>query len=112
MPSPPCGSARVLRSVEADERAGALGAAHVPRASEPVVAALDEADLDPNHLPNDHPRWVRDAVAISRAARDLVARLKPVVIRVLTIWDHGVRCIGVAGRRVGVDASGSYRIER
>jgi len=101
----------VLRSVEADERAGALGAATVPRASEPVVAALGQADLDADQLPDDHPRWVRDAVAVSRAARELVARLKPIVIRVLTIWDHGVRCIAVGGRRVGVDASGSYRIE-
>ncbi|HEY1977540.1 MAG TPA: hypothetical protein VGG89_13375 [Candidatus Baltobacteraceae bacterium] len=101
----------MLRSVEADERASALGAATVTRASEPAVTALAEANLDDNQLPNDHPRWVRDAVAISRAARDLVARLRPIVIGVLTIWDHGVRCIAIGGRRVGVDASGSYRIE-
>lgn len=97
--------------VEAEELSGALGAASASRACEPVVAALGEADLDAGQLPNDHPQWVRDAVAISRAARDLVARLKPIVISVLTIWDHGMRCIAVGGRRVGVDASGSYRIE-
>ena len=102
----------MLRGVEADERTGALGAAALTRASEPAVTALAETDLDAGQLPNDHPRWVRDAVAISRAARDLVARLRPIVIGVLTIWDHGVRCIAVGGRRVGVDASGSYRIER
>jgi hypothetical protein len=101
----------VLRRVESDELSSALGATTATRASEPVVAALAEADLDAGQLPNDHPHWVRDAVAISRAARDLVARLKPIVVRVLTIWDHGVRCIAIGGRRVGVDASGSYRIE-
>lgn len=101
----------MLRGVEAEDLSNALGAATATRASAPVVAALGEADLDSNQLPNDHPQWVRDAVAISRAARDLVARLRPVVIRVLTFWDHGVRCIAVAGRRVGIDASGSYKIE-
>lgn len=101
----------MLRGVETDELASAIGAATAMHAAGPVVAALGEADLDGGQLPNDHPQWVRDAVAISRAARDLVARLKPIVIRVLTIWDHGVRCIAVGGRRVGVDASGSYRME-
>lgn len=100
----------MLRSIEADELSNAIGTP-VLRASEPVVAALGEAGLDAGQLPNDHPQWVRDAVAVSRAARHLVARLRPIFIRVLTFWDHGVRCIAVAGRRVGVDASGSYRIE-
>jgi hypothetical protein len=101
----------VLRGIEGDELSSAVGGATATRASDPVIPALAEADLDAGHLPNDHPQWVRDAIAVSRAARDLVARLKPVVIRVLTFWDHGVRCIAVGGRRVGVDASGSYRIE-
>lgn len=101
----------MLRGIEAEDVSSAIGAANAARASEPVVAALGEADLDGGQLPNDHPQWVRDAVAISRAAKQLVARLKPIVVRVLTFWDHGVRCIAVGGRRVGVDASGSYRIE-
>ncbi len=101
----------MLRGVEVDERANAIGAATATHAAEPVVAALGEADLDGGQLPNDHPQWVRDAVAISRAARDLVARLKPIAMRVLTFWDHGMRCIAIGGRRVGIDASGSYRIE-
>jgi hypothetical protein len=101
----------VLRSVDAEEVSTSIGAAVAARASEPVVAALGEADLDAGQLPNDHPQWVRDAVAVSRVARDLLARLQPIVIRVLTFWDHGVRCIAVGGRRVGVDASGSYRVE-
>lgn len=101
----------MLRRVEIEDLSGSLGGATAARAAEPVVAALAEADLDAGELPNDHPAWVRDAVAVSRAARDLVARLKPVVIRVLTMWDHGVRCIAIGGRRIGVDASGSYRIE-
>jgi NADPH-dependent glutamate synthase beta subunit-like oxidoreductase len=101
----------VLRRVEAEELTNSLGAVSPARSSEPVVAALAETDLDAGQLPHDHPQWVRDAVAVSRAARDLVARLRPIVVRVMTFWDHGMRCIVVGGRRVGVDASGSYRIE-
>jgi hypothetical protein len=101
----------VLRRIEAEELGCALPPAAGMRPSEPVVTAVAEADLDAGQLPHDHPHWVRDAVAVSRAARDLVARLRPIVVKVLTFWDHGVRCIAVGGRRVGVDASGSYRIE-
>jgi len=100
----------VLRGVETDELPGAIGPP-ATRASEPVVAALGEADLDAGQLPNDHPAWVRDAVAVSRAARALLARLKPIVVKVVTFWDHRVRCIAVGGRRVAIDASGSYKIE-
>lgn len=99
-----------MRSVEAEELTGASGyAAGVP-SSEPVMA-LGEPELDSGLLPRDHPRWVRDAIAISKAARDLVTRLRPIVTIVMSIWDHPLRYIAVSGRRVGIDASGSYRIE-
>jgi hypothetical protein len=101
----------VLRRIEGEELAGGVNAAYDVRAAEPVVARVGEADLDAGQLPHDHPQWVRDAVAISRAARALVGRLRPIVLKVLTFWDHGIRTIAIGGRRIGVDASGSYRIE-
>lgn len=91
--------------------ASAAGATAPP----PVPLALPVA-LDPdveigNHLPSDHPAWTKDALSLSQRARALLAQLKPVVIRVLTFWDHHVRAILVGGRTLSVDASGSYRLE-
>ncbi|MGH7708307.1 MAG: hypothetical protein ACREM8_14150 [Vulcanimicrobiaceae bacterium] len=65
-----------------------------------------------HRLPTDHPAWSQDAIAISRRARALFAKLKPVAVRVLTFWDHHVRSIAIgSGRRLSVDASGSYRLD-
>lgn len=101
----------MLRRIEAEETAATLGAAGGARASEPVVPEVSQADLETSGLPHDHPRWVRDAVAVSQRARRLLERLAPAVIAVLTMWDHRLRCIVVSGRRVHVDASGSYRVD-
>lgn len=101
----------MLRRIEPEESAATLAAPGGARASEPVVPAVAEADLETAGLPPDHPRWVRDAVALSQRARRLVERLAPVVIAVLSMWDHRLRSIVVAGRRVRVDASGSYRAD-
>ncbi|MBV8149061.1 MAG: hypothetical protein JO092_08225 [Candidatus Eremiobacteraeota bacterium] len=99
----------MLRRPEIDEnpRSSSLGVLQ----PDPVLDAGPEADVHSGLLSHDHPRWVSDAVAISKAARELVAKLRPILIAVRTFWDHRLRCIAVAGRRVGVDASGSYRIE-
>jgi len=61
-------------------------------------------------LPRDHPAWQRDVLAVSARARELIARLRPVTVRVLTFWDHVLRGIVVGGRRIEVDPSGSYRL--
>ncbi len=102
----------MLRRIDPEESAATLSAATGgARASEPVVAAVGEADLEATGLPHDHPHWVRDAVAVSQRARRLLERLAPAVIAVLSMWDHRLRGIVVAGRRVHVDASGSYRTD-
>ena len=36
-----------------------------------------EAELETTGLPHDHPRWVRDAIAVSQRARRLLERLGP-----------------------------------
>ena len=76
-----------------------------------VAALLPEGELETPPLPRELPHWVKDAVAISRRARQLLSRLKPAVVRVLTFWDHRVRSIAVAGRRISIDPSGSYRAD-
>lgn len=100
----------MLRRIEADDRApGSL--ALPPEAMEPVVPAVAEAELETTRLPPDHPGWARDAIALSARARQLLARLKPAVVAVVSLWDHRLRSIIVGGRRVSVDPSGSYRAD-
>ncbi len=81
------------------------------RAEAIAVPAVADADFDAPSLPHGHPEWIKDALSVSRRARTLIARLRPVVIRVLTFWDHRLRSIAVGSQRVAVDASGSYRLE-
>ncbi len=101
----------MLRRVDADERPQSLTGARERVQIEPIVPAIPDVELEAAPLPHDHPPWVRDALTVSQRAKELIARLRPVVLRVLTFWDHRIRSIAIAGRRVGVDASGSYRVD-
>ncbi len=76
-----------------------------------VLPLLPEDELETPPLPREHPKWVKDALAVSQRARQLIAHLKPVMMRVLTFWDHRVRGVTIGGRELSVDISGSYRIE-
>jgi len=77
----------------------------------PVLPFVPDDELETPPLPREHPRWVKDALAVSQRARQLIARLPPVLVRVLTFWDHHVRGIVVGGRELSVDISGSYRLD-
>ncbi len=79
--------------------------------SRAILPLLPDDELETPPLPREHPKWVKDAMAVSQRARHLISRLKPVIVRVLTFWDHHVRGIAIAGRELSVDASGSYRLE-
>lgn len=81
-------------------------------ANDPLLAVAPDPDLELPTLPRDLPPWARDAVAISQRAREILAALAPVVVRVLTFWDHRVRGAFVGGNRLSIDVSGSYRVER
>lgn len=76
-----------------------------------IAPLLHDDELEAPALPREHPRWVRDAIAISQRARRLFAQLRPVAIRILTFWDHHTRGVIIAGRRLCVDSSGSYSID-
>jgi hypothetical protein len=101
----------VLRRVEGEEHhpslLGALGLAH----SEPIVPAVADVELETALLPHDHPKWVKDALTVSQRAKELMARLKPVVVHILTFWDHRFRSLAIGDCRVEVDPSGSYRVD-
>lgn len=79
--------------------------------SRAILPLLFDDDLETPPLPREHPKWVKDAAAVSQRARQLIAKLRPVVVRVLTFWDHHVRSLAVGGRRLSIDVSGSYRVE-
>jgi hypothetical protein len=78
-----------------------------------AVAAAHVGDVDTElhvTLPRDHPAWQRDILSVSARARAVIGALKPVVVRVLTFWDHVVRSVAIGARRVEVDPSGCYRV--
>jgi hypothetical protein len=77
----------------------------------PPPVALDPDIEVGNQLPPEHPAWSKDTLSVSMRARALLARIRPVVVKVLTFWDHRVRSIFVGGRALSVDASGSYRLD-
>jgi hypothetical protein len=72
-------------------------------------ADLDAPDLAPA-LPGDHPAWQRDVVSISARVRALIAAMRPVIVKVLSFWDHRFGDITLGGRTFGVDPSGCYRL--
>jgi hypothetical protein len=76
-----------------------------------VAAVLPDAELETPPLPRDLPHWVKDALSVSARARELISRLKPVAIRILTFWDHRLRTAIITGRHLKIDPSGSYRAE-
>lgn len=62
-------------------------------------------------LPRDHPHHVADAISLGSRARALLARLRPLVVRIATFWDHRIRSCTIGVRRLSVDAAGSYHLE-
>jgi hypothetical protein len=99
----------MLRRIELDESPATLSARLEAGRSEAVVPAVAEAELETALLPQDHPRWIKDAVAVSQRGRELIAKLRPVIVHVLSFWDHRIRSIMVGNRCVAVDPSGCYR---
>jgi hypothetical protein len=101
----------MLRRIELEESASALPLRLGATRSEAIVPALPEAELETALLPHDHPRWVKDALFVSQRAREVLAKLRPVAVQVLSFWDHRIRSIVVGDRRVHVDPSGCYRAD-
>ncbi|MDQ2680089.1 MAG: hypothetical protein M3Y21_03580 [Candidatus Eremiobacteraeota bacterium] len=101
----------MLRRVEGEERGATLLGTLGTGQSEPIVAAVSEAELETPLLPHDHPKWVKDALTVSQRAREVISRLRPIAVQIMTFWDHRIRSILVGNARISVDPSGSYRRE-
>jgi len=97
-----------MARVDPDTNPALYVPAGAPRAILPLVPD-DELETPP--LPREHPKWVKDALAVSQRARALIARIKPLMVKVLTFWDHHARSATIGGRELTVDVSGSYRLE-
>jgi hypothetical protein len=102
-------SARVDAEAQAANAAGPP-LAYVNALPLAPIAADPEDRWGGHALPNDHPAWMKDTLSISQRARALLAKIKPIAIRVVAFWEHRVRSIALPGGRVSVDASGSYRL--
>lgn len=101
----------MLRRVELDDSNATLSVQIGTTASEAVTPVLADGELETPLSPHDRPRWVRDAIAVSQRAREIIARVRPVAVRVLSFWDHRMRAIVVGECCVRVDASGCYRVD-
>ena len=103
----------MLQRVESDPRRSPNAAIRERETAgaQAIVPAVPDVDLDTALLPRDHPQWAKDTLSVSNKARDILARLRPLVIKVLTFWDHRVRSVLVGNSRVSIDPSGSYRID-
>ena len=99
----------MLQRVETDESHGLASPSEAY--TDPIVPAAADVELGSDSLPHEHPRWVKDSLAVSQRARAIIARLRPIAIRILTFWDHRVRSAFVGGIHVRIDPSGSYRID-
>ncbi|HET9029246.1 MAG TPA: hypothetical protein VFN49_03645, partial [Candidatus Aquilonibacter sp.] len=88
-----------------------LGADPSLQKASQVVAPVLELDFDSSLLPRDHPQWVKDAITVSTRARDVLTRLKPVFVTILTFWDHRIRSTLIGTSRVTIDPAGSYRLQ-
>lgn len=82
----------------------------IPYAPVLPVVAENELESTANGLPRDHPAWQRDALSISARARAIIATMKPIIVRVLTFWDHQLRHVPLGGRSITIDPSGCYRL--
>ncbi|MBV9719514.1 MAG: hypothetical protein JOZ77_09345 [Candidatus Eremiobacteraeota bacterium] len=101
----------MLRRLELEESSAGLPLQVGGSRSEAIVPIVAENELETALLPHDQPRWVKDAVAVSQRARDIIAKLRPAAVHVLSFWDHRIRAVVIGDRRVHVDASGCYRID-
>jgi hypothetical protein len=91
-------------------------AARAPRETGRVAVTLDpSAPLENESLERigaslSAPAWQRDTLSVSARVRAILDGLRPLVVHVLSFWDHAVRAVRIAGRRLEVDPSGSYRL--
>lgn len=81
----------------------------LPATAQPLAFAELALERAPR-LPRDHPHHVADTISLGSRARAVLERLRPLVIRIATFWDHRIRTCTIGARRLAIDAAGSYRL--
>jgi len=76
-----------------------------------VAALIPDDEFETPPLPREHPKWIKDGLAISQRAKQLLEGVKRAPLCVLRFWDHAVRSLTIHDRRVSIDSSGSYRMD-
>jgi len=82
----------------------------------PLPLAIGNVSADPDaseiraRLPTDHPAWQVDTFSISSRTRAFLTTLRPVVVAVVSFWDHAVRTLSLGTETLSVDLSGCYRL--
>jgi len=82
----------------------------------PLPLAIGNVSADPDaseiraRLPTDHPAWQVDTFSISSRTRAFLTTLRPVVVAVVSFWDHAVRTLSLGTGTISVDLSGCYRL--
>ncbi len=101
----------MLKHIEV-EATSAFEAAALALPAHAIAPVTADESIDLTHLPRDHPAWPTDSLSLSSRARALLAKITPVVVRVLTFWDHRVRAVAIGSARITIDPAGSYRLQR
>jgi hypothetical protein len=91
--------------------ADAALAAEAQAAATRPLAFAELAVQRQGKLPHDHPPHPSDTISLGSRGRELIAKLRPAIVRAGTFWDHRIRTIAIGPRRLSVDPSGSYRLE-
>ena len=76
------------------------------------LALADLASERQEQLPSDHPKQPGDTIALSTQAREIEAgpgSMPPA--QPASAGDHAARSAPVGNRQIGIDASGSYKLD-
>ncbi len=76
------------------------------------LALADLASERKENLPRDYPRQPGDTIALSTQAREIEAGpAKYPPAQPVSAGDHSTRSAPIGARQIGVDASGSYKLD-
>ena len=100
----------MLRRIELEQTPPALSARLEAGRSEAVVPAVAQADLETALRRTTIRAGLRTRLPCRSGRGSLSHKLRPVIVRVLSFWDHRIRSIMVGNRCVQVDPSGCYRV--
>jgi hypothetical protein len=75
------------------------------------LALADLAGERQEHLPPDHPRQPGDTISLSAQAGKSQSGESLPPEQPMSFWDHDAKSAPAGARQIGVDASGSYKLD-